>query len=62
MADGFNELLEHFRQLQLKIIEHHTELERLKAEYKKQMKEHFGVADGDPIDVLKLIEFIRKVK
>lgn len=46
---------------QKKIVELQTELNQKLEEYKNQMREWFGFADGDRLNILQLVELMDKL-
>lgn len=55
------EKIEHYKNLQIEIMELQQKVEKLMAEYKAQMKADFGICDGDTTNVLQLVEVVAKI-
>jgi len=57
----FNEAIVKAQEMQKELLELNRELESKKQLYKAFTKEHFGLADGEPIDVLEIVKAIKLV-
>lgn len=56
------EKISYFQTKQAEILELNRQLEVKKQEYKAEMKAAFGIADGEPANVLEIVEAIQKVQ
>lgn len=56
-----DEKLEHFAALQKELLDKNQELTNLKERYKAETKEVFGVADGEPINIMEVVSMIKRV-
>lgn len=54
--------IEKFRSWQEKLLKLNQELENAKQEYRAQMKAEFGLADGEPANVLELVESFARIQ
>lgn len=58
----FQEKIAYFKEKQEKIAKLHQELENEKALYRAEIKAWSGITDGEPANVLEIIETIKKVQ
>lgn len=56
-----NEKITELKKLQEEIVRLNQELQNKTAEYKAKTKAAFGLADGEPINVLEVVEMVSKV-
>jgi hypothetical protein len=54
--------IQYFREKQKEMLELDRTLQNKKQEYLAEMKAAFGIADGEPANVLEIVEAIKKVK
>lgn len=54
------EKISYFQEKQKTIIEKSTELHHLTQQYKAEFKSVFGIADGEQLNVLEIIQAIQK--
>ncbi len=58
---SLEEAVKYFNDQQLEIVQTKSQLDKLTYEYKEETKQYFGVADGEPMNIVQLAAFVSKL-